>query len=66
MFLYDIFFVYDTGFSSRGPEEVVVLLKLNPVLDLCTCFQADEYRFNKPEYIRKAKEWTRKHAFQNT
>lgn len=60
------FFIYDTGLSVRGTEEGVVLLKLSPVWGLCTCFQADEYRFNKPEYIRKAKEWTRKHAFQNT
>ncbi|KDR11908.1 ubiquitin-conjugating enzyme E2 T-like isoform X3 [Zootermopsis nevadensis] len=26
---------------------------------------ADEYRFNRPEYIRKAKECTMKHAFQS-
>ncbi|XP_069674463.1 ubiquitin-conjugating enzyme E2 T-like [Periplaneta americana] len=26
---------------------------------------ADEYRYNKSEYTKKAKEWTRKHASQN-
>ncbi|KAJ9581946.1 hypothetical protein L9F63_003699 [Diploptera punctata] len=26
---------------------------------------ADEYRFDRSEYIRKAREWTKKHAFQN-
>lgn len=42
----------------------MLLMQPNPDDPLMTDI-ADEYRFNKPEYIRKAKEWTRKHAFQN-
>ncbi|PSN44551.1 Ubiquitin-conjugating enzyme E2 T [Blattella germanica] len=42
----------------------MLLAQPNPDDPLMTDI-ADEYRFNKAEYIKKAKEWTRQHAFQS-